>query len=235
MRKLSRLLVMVVVMLAVITMTFNVNAGTQELSDYFNTSHEINGMKFELEESEQDALIKYIDQYVDDVTADSILDDIEAVEKMIKNTNATNIDDVDKTVMKSAMDIVKKTCIKAGLTLSANTTDKTYQITKNSDGTVLTSGSYKNKITSVGSAKKETSEDVISKTQDKLSGNTKEETKKDTNKDEAKKVDNTTKANTTKNTNTADKTLLYTGSNTSLYVVAILVIIAIAVVAKKRA
>ena len=125
MRKISKLLTMLLVILAVITITLTVKAETKDLSAYINESHEINGMVLELTNAEKTALTAYIDQYVDNATADDILKDIASVEKLIKNTQKSDVNDIDPAVIKSAVDIAKRACQKAGLTLAANTTDKT--------------------------------------------------------------------------------------------------------------
>ena len=211
MRKISKLLTMLLVILAVITITLTVKAETKDLSAYINESHEINGMVLELTNAEKTALTAYIDQYVDNATADDILKDIASVEKLIKNTQKSDVNDIDPAVIKSAVDIAKRACQKAGLTLAANTTDTTYKITKNSDGTSVITGTYTNKITS-------------GKVENKVEN--KEAVKENTT--------NTTKTETKKETTKEDTKLLYTGYNPVLYVVAVLVIVAIAVVAKKR-
>ena len=80
MRKISKLLTMLLVILAVITITLTVKAETKDLSAYINESHEINGMVLELTNAEKTALTAYIDQYVDNATADDNLKDIASVE-----------------------------------------------------------------------------------------------------------------------------------------------------------
>ena len=87
---------MALVILAVITMSFEVKAGTQSLVDYLNEGHDINGMTLELTNAEKNALTKYINQYVDDATADAILSDVVAVEKLIKDTEAKKVDEISK-------------------------------------------------------------------------------------------------------------------------------------------
>ena len=143
--------------------------------------------------------------------------------KLIKNTGKSSIKEIDPAVITSAVDIAKRACQKAGLTLAANTADKTFKITKNSDGTSVITGTYANKITESKTSNVAKKEDV------------KEDVKKDTTTNTIK-TDNTidTKKDTnTTNTTSSDK-LLYTGYNPVVYVVAMLVIVAIAVVAKRR-
>lgn len=244
MKKLSKLLTMMIVIVAVITMSFEVNAGTQSLVDYLNEGHNINGMTLELTKAEKNALTKYINQYVDDATADSILSDVVAVEKLIKDTGAKKVDEISKDDLKKAVDLAKKACTKAGLTLSANTNEKTFKISKNSDGTVLTSGSYKNKIreSAVVPEDNTTNENTTNTTNTNTTTNntTANNTTTGTTNNKPQGSSNggtTTTGGTTSSTTTAtnngDK-LLYTGYDMSLYVVALIVIVAIAAVAKKR-
>ena len=253
MKKLSKLLVMAIVMVAVVTMSLEVKAGTTTLTEYLNTGHNINGMILELTKAEKNALTKYINQYVDDATADSIMGDIKSVELLIEDTGAKKVDDIETEDLKKAVDYAKSACTKAGLTLSANTNDKTFRISKNSDGTVLTSGSYKNKIRTTPVLEEEP-EDTNTNT------NTNTNTPSNTDKNNNTVTNGNTTAGTTtggqsgsngsqgstggsstsaststaKTITTSDNTLLYTGNDWSLYVVALLVIVAIAVIAKKR-
>ena len=222
MRKFSKLLTMALVILAVITMSLTVKAETKDLSAYLNESHEVNGMVFELTEVEKTALTTYIDQYIDNATADDILKDMASIEKLIKNTGKSSMKEIDPAVITSAVDIAKRACQKAGLTLAANTADKTFKITKNSDGTSVITGTYANKITESKTSNVAKKEDVK---KDTTTNTIKTENKVDTKKD-------TNTTNTT-NTTSSDK-LLYTGYNPVVYVVAMLAIVAIAVVAKRR-
>ncbi len=245
MKKLSKLLTMMIVIVAVITMSFEVNAGTQSLVDYLNEGHNINGMTLELTKAEKNALTKYINQYVDDATADAILSDVVAVEKLIKDTEAKKVDEISKDDLKKAVDLAKKACTKAGLTLSANTNDKTFKISKNSDGTVLTSGSYKNKIreSAVLPEDNTTNDNTTNTNTTTNTTNTNTTTNNTTtgttnNKPQgSSNGGSTTTGGTTSSTTTATNNgnkLLYTGYDMSLYVVALIVIVAIAAVAKKR-
>lgn len=247
MRKLSKLLVMTIVMVAVVTMSLEVKAGTTTLTEYLNTGHNINGMILELTKAEKNALTKYINQYVDDATADSIMGDIKSVELLIEDTGAKKVDDIETEDLKKAVDYAKSACTKAGLTLSANTNDKTFRISKNSDGTVLTSGSYKNKIRTTPVLEEEP-EDTNTNTPSNTDKNNNTVTNGNTtagtttggqtgsNGSQGSTGGSTTSTSTStaKTTTTTDNTLLYTGNDWSLYVVALLVIVAIAVIAKKR-
>lgn len=239
MKRFSKLLTMALVMLAVITMSLTVKAETKDLSAYISESHEINNMVFELTKAEKAALADYIDKNVDDTTADAIIKDLGSAEKLLKNSGKSDMKEIDPAIIKSAVDIVKRACQKAGLTLSASNSDQTYKITKNSDGTSVITGTYVNKFTT--KAVTDTKQDNAKAAKEVT--DTKKENVKETKKEETNTTKTNTKTNTTnttknevkKNTNTTDsKKLLYTGYNPVVYVVAVLVIVAIAIVAKKR-
>ena len=70
MRKVSKLLVMAIVILAVVTMSLYVNAGTSDLTNYVLDIHNINGMVFELTNSQKSAIKDYISTSVTDAQAD---------------------------------------------------------------------------------------------------------------------------------------------------------------------
>lgn len=249
MKKLSKLLIMAIVMVAVVTMSLEVNAGTTTLTEYLNTGHNINGMILELTKAEKNALTKYINQYVDDATADSIMTDIKSVETLIEGTGAKKVDDISKDDLKKAVDYAKSACTKAGLTLSANTNDKTFRISKNSDGTVLTSGSYKNKIRTTPTLEEtedtntnttNTPSNTVTNNNTVTNGNTTAGTTTGGQSGSSGSQGSTGGSSTSAPTSTAQTTtttgnaLLYTGNDMSLYVVAFLVIVAIAAIAKKR-
>ena len=86
MRKVSKLVAMVVVILAVIaTMAGSVSAYTNsDLMKYVNDVHNINGMIFELATSDKTKIQNYLTTHpVDEATANSIMADISAIEAKI--------------------------------------------------------------------------------------------------------------------------------------------------------
>lgn len=194
MRKLSKLLVMAVVVLAVITMSMNVNASTQALKDYVGDIHNINGMTFELTNNQKTAVLNYISG-LSDATAASVQAKIAQAENLIRETGATSLSQISLETKETVLSLAKSAAQEAGLTLSVDTKAKTFTLTK-SDGSVLTSGGYTSLIGNVASAGT---------------------------------------ANNGGAAQTAGSTLLYTGSNYAVYAVAVLAIVAIAIVVKKRA
>lgn len=190
--KVSKLLVMAIVVLAVITMSLNVQAGTEELKAYVGDIHNINNMVFELTDSQKKAVLDYINT-LDNATADAVLNDIRTAENLVRESGATSVDQLSKDVKNNVVNLARSAADKAGLDLNTNTADKTFSLTKR-DGGVLVSGSTSSVMVPVGGA--------------------------------------SSSSNASASTG---KTLLYTGSNSAVYAVAIFAIVAVAVVIKKRA
>ena len=144
MSKLSKLIVMAIVILAVVTMSVSVKAYTNsDVIGYVNNIHNVNNILFELKDNQKTALINYLTAHpVSDDVANSIKADIDAAEKQIANTGATNIDQISKDVKANVVALVKSAASKAGLTLTVNSADETF-VVKSSDGKVVTSGSVR--------------------------------------------------------------------------------------------
>lgn len=139
MNKISKLLVMAIVILAVITMSLNVHAGTNELKEYVNDIHNINNMVFELTDSQKTVVLNYIST-LDNATADAVMADIIAAENLVRNTGATNISQLSANVKSDVINLATSAAAKANLTLTVNTTNNTFSLTKVT-GEVLVSGS----------------------------------------------------------------------------------------------
>lgn len=139
MNKVSKILVMAVVVLAVVTMSLNVNASTQVLKDYVGGIHNINNMVFELTDSQKTVVLNYIST-LDTETAGSIHADIIAAENLVKNSGATNVQAISKSVKTEVINLATSAAAKANLKLSVNTANNTFTLTKLS-GEVLISGS----------------------------------------------------------------------------------------------
>lgn len=150
MRKLSKLLVMALVVLAVITMSMNVNASTQSLKDYVGGIHNINGMIFELTDNQKTAVLNHIST-LSDATADSVYSKIAQAENLIKTSGATKTSQINAETKQNVIALAKSAAQEAGLNLTVDTKGKTFTLTKN-DGSVLTSGSYVALISNAGAA-----------------------------------------------------------------------------------
>ena len=138
MNKVSKLLVMALVVLAVVTMSLNVNASTSELKSYVGTYHTINGMIFELTNAQKQTVVNYV-AGLDDATSASIMNDIKAAEKLVGESGATSIAKMSKSVKSEVIALGKSAAQKAGLTLTVNTANNTFALTK-SNGETLISG-----------------------------------------------------------------------------------------------
>lgn len=147
MSKLSKLIVMAVVILAVVTMSVSVKAfSNSDVIGYVNNIHNINNIIFELRDNQKTAIINYLTAHpVSDEVANSIKADIDAAERQIANTGATNVDQISKDVKANVIALVKSAASKAGLTLTVNSADETF-VVKSSDGKVVTSGSIRANI-----------------------------------------------------------------------------------------
>lgn len=151
MRKLSKMLIMALVVLAVVTMSLNVNAATskENLTNYIRNVHNVNGMLFELTNSQKNAVTDYIATSLDENTANSVYQDIVSIEQKIKNTGAANTSQISKQVKTEVLEKAKATAKKAGLTLNVNTKSKSFTLVK-SDGKTLISGNYTSLVTNPG-------------------------------------------------------------------------------------
>lgn len=152
MKKVSKILVMAFVVLAVVTMSLNVNAADSKniLTEYIREPHNVNGMLFELTNAQKNSITDYITTLSDE-TAASIHADLVSMENTIKNTGATKTSQISTEVRTQVLNQAKATATKAGLTLSVNTSAKTFTLTK-ADGSTLASGKYTVLATNPGTA-----------------------------------------------------------------------------------
>ncbi len=152
MKTLSKILVMAVVILAVVTMSVRVNAAEANdiLMQYIRDAHNVNGMLFELTNSQKNAICDYV-ATLSAEQASAIHADLVAMEQTIKDTGATSTSKISNEVRTSVLNQAKATAAKAGLTLNVNTKDKSFTLTK-SNGETLASGSYKTLATNPGTA-----------------------------------------------------------------------------------
>ena len=113
MRKVSKILVMAIVVLAVITMSLNVNAATanENLTNYIKASHNVNGMVFELTNSQKNSLVNYV-KTLDEKTAETVYSDIISIEETIKNTGAKNVSEISETVKSEILEKATETAKK---------------------------------------------------------------------------------------------------------------------------
>ncbi len=153
MRKLTKMLTMAIVVLAVITMSLNVNAATakENLINYIRSAHVVNGILFEITNAQKNAITDYINTSIDDNVAQQVYNDLTSIETTIRDTGATNVSQISQPVREKILAQAKATAAKAGLTLNVDTKSNTFTLIK-SDGNVLASGGYLGLATNPGSA-----------------------------------------------------------------------------------
>ena len=118
MRKVSKLLVMAIVILAVVTMSLYVNAGTSDLTNYVLNIHNINGMVFELTNSQKSAIKDYISTSVTDAQADVAYAKIKEAEKLVSSTGVTRMENLSKDVKTKVIYLAVEAANSVGLTLN---------------------------------------------------------------------------------------------------------------------
>lgn len=148
MSKISKLLVMAIVVLAVITMSLSVNAGTASLTDYVTNVHNINGMIFELSNSQKTAIRDYIAGNVTDAQADVALAKIKEAEKLVSDANVNTVDKLSAEVKTKVISLATEAAKAVGLTLTVDTANNTFKVS--SDSKVLASGKAESFITYQG-------------------------------------------------------------------------------------
>ncbi len=138
MRKVSKLLVMAIVILAVVTMSLYVNAGTSDLTNYVLDIHNINGMVFELTNSQKSAIKDYISTSVTDAQADVAYAKIKEAENLVASTGVTRMENLSKDVKTKVIYLAVEAANSVGLTLNVNTKDNTFKLYNGNN--VLASG-----------------------------------------------------------------------------------------------
>lgn len=152
MKKVSKFLVMAFVVLAVVTMSLSVNAAASHdiLIQYIREPHNVNGILFELTNSQKNAITDYINT-LDESTAAAVHADIVSMEETIRSTGAKSTSQISKSVKTDILARAKDTATKAGLTLTVNTNTRTFTLTK-ANNEVLASGSYISLATNPGTS-----------------------------------------------------------------------------------
>lgn len=195
MSKISKLLVMALVILAVVTMSVKVNAGVADLTNYVTTNHVFNGMMFELTNSQKESVRNYITTNVNDSQADAALAKIKEAEKLVVDSGVTNVANLSAATKTKIISLAQEAATAVNLKLEVNTKDNTYNLLNGT--TSLASGKVEAQIANPGSGAAAGAPAQAGAT--------------------------------------TGSTLLYTGANYAIYAVVVLAIVAVAVVAKKRA
>lgn len=138
MNKLSKLLVMAIVVLAVVTMSLNVKAGTMDLVSYIKTAHSVNGMTYELKGGDKVAVEDYIVNNLSDAQSDAALAKIKEAEALVASTGAKKAEDIPADVKSKVISLATTTASEVGLTLKVDTANNTYSLSNGAK--VLSSG-----------------------------------------------------------------------------------------------
>lgn len=154
MNKISKSLVMAVVVLAVITMSVVVSAfSNADLISYITADQVVNGETYKLSNDQKTAVTNYLNEHpVSDEVAASIKEDIEEAKRQITATGATKADQVSDTVKAKVTSLLKSAGDKAGVLVTVNSKDKTVTITEKATGKNLAAGSYAAYVKSEGSS-----------------------------------------------------------------------------------
>lgn len=181
MNKLSKVLVMAVLMLALVLVSFSVNAySNSDLISYVNDgSYTLGGKTYSLSDKDKVALTNYLTENpVSDEDANAIRANVEAIIAEVEATGVKSIEEIDANVMAEITKLAQAAGARAGLDISIDSAKGTVTIATE-DGAVLVSTTY-----------------VGEETSDKL---------------------------------------LYTGTNSLVFVLPVLAIVAVAIIVKKRA
>lgn len=193
MNKLSKLLVMTMLILAIIAVSINVNAATNADLVYAleEGPSEVNGIKVPLSAADRQTLIKYLEENpLTDEVATQIGRNLNYIYVLVEESGATSIEGIDSDTLEDIIILARHAGDLAGLDVTIDTNAKTFSI-KTANGTSLISKSYV------------TSENPSAPTSETESNGT--------------------------------TTLLYTGANYAVFALPVLAIVAVAIVAKKRA
>ena len=149
MSKVSKLFVMALLVLAIVSVSLNVNATNADLTSYIGTVHTINGMLFELSNAQKATLNSFASK-IDDATSDAIMQDIRAAEDVVRNSGVTNHNNLTKAQQDQIIALAKSAASKAGAVLEVNLSNRTYKLTKN--GKVVIAGNVDSLVVDPGTA-----------------------------------------------------------------------------------
>lgn len=143
--KVSRIIIMTLVFVAVITMSLSVKAFTNtELIDYLTSEQSVNGTRYVLSEDQKNAVRDYLTAHpVSDDVASSIKHYIEMAKTKIVETGATKPSQLSQYVKTEVMSLLKMSGNLAGVDVVFDLAGKTVTIVEQSTGKHLASGSTK--------------------------------------------------------------------------------------------
>lgn len=149
MRKLSKIIVIALIVMMAVSIFSTVKAANKDLTDYIGTVHNINGMLWELSNDRKQKLNEFASK-LDDKTSDSIMSDIHAAEKVVIDSGVTNHNNLSADQKAKIVSYAQSAAKKAGANLSVDLSKRTYSLTKN--GKVVISGNIDDLIADPGTA-----------------------------------------------------------------------------------
>ncbi len=130
MRKISKVLIIALILLVAVSLFSTVRASNKELLAYIRNVHNINGMLWELSNDDKVKLEGFAAK-LDDATSDSIMNDIIAAENVVRSSGVTNHNDLTAEQRAQIVSYAQSAAKKAGATLTVDLNNRTFQLTKN--------------------------------------------------------------------------------------------------------
>ena len=149
MKKVSKILVLALIIMTVASIASTVKAANADLKAYIGTVHNINGMLWELSNDAKQKLVNLAAK-LDDATSDSIMNDIIAAEKVVRDSGVTNHNNLSAAQQAQIVAYAQSAASKAGANLTVDLSKRTYSLTKN--GKVVLSGNIDSLIVDPGTA-----------------------------------------------------------------------------------
>ena len=149
MKKVSKILVLALIIMTVASIASTVKAANADLKAYIGTVHNINGMLWELSNDAKQKLVNLAAK-LDDATSDSIMNDIVAAEMVVRNSGVTNHNNLTAAQQAQIVAYAQSAASKAGANLTVDLSKRTYSLTKN--GKVVLSGNIDSLIVDPGTA-----------------------------------------------------------------------------------
>ena len=149
MKKVSKILVMALIVMAIASVYSSVKAATADLVAYIGTVHNINGMLWELSNDGKKKLNDFAAK-LDNATADSAMSDIIAAENVVRDSGVTNHNQLTAAQQSQIVAYAQSAAKKAGGNLTVDLGKRTYSLTR--AGKVVLSGNIDDLIVDPGTA-----------------------------------------------------------------------------------
>ena len=149
MKTISKILVLALAVIMIVSVYSSVKAATSDLVAYIGTSHNINGMIWEISNDGKKKLTDFASK-LDNATADSVLSDIIAAENVVRNSGVTNHNQLTAAQQSQIVAYAQSAAQKAGGTLTVDLAKRTFTLSKG--GKVVLSGNIDDVIVDPGTA-----------------------------------------------------------------------------------